>query len=99
MSFFETPARRLQFVRAGGATVLAIVFGVFPFLADVDQIGREFMLSLAGCCALVAFVCLRSALRTPASATVTSVLARVPRAQQASHYRRVLWLSLVAFPV
>ena len=53
----------------------------------------------AGLCALLGFLNLVLARRTPAEALVTTIPDRAPVPAQLRYYRRMLWLSLVAFPV
>jgi hypothetical protein len=99
MGFFQTPARRLHIVRACGSLVLAVVIGAFSFTPDVDYTGRIICLALAGLCVLMTFFNLWRARRTPSSATVTRIPALAPISVQAQLYRRLFWLSVIAFPI
>lgn len=98
MSFHETPLRRLHLVRAWGLLALAIGLGGFSFAPVVDAEGKVYCYVGAGICALMALFNFWRARRTPAEAIVTTNPDLAPVPEQIHYYRRMLWVSLIAFP-
>lgn len=99
MGFYETPLRRLRLVRAGAALVLAIAFAVIPFVAQLDTFGRVLSYASSGACVLAALVYVLWSRRTPPEKIVVAFPAHAPPSEQRRLYRRMLWASVVAFPV
>jgi hypothetical protein len=99
MSFFETPERRLYIVRACGLFVLALAIGALSLAPNVDEQGRVFCYALSGLCGLMGLFSLWRARRSSPKATVTLIPERAPIRDQVRQVRRMLWLSVVAFPV
>jgi hypothetical protein len=98
MSFYETPVRRFCIVRACGLFVLALGIGAFSFAPDVDSQGRIFCYAVAGLCVLMGLFNLRQARQSPPDATITTIPDRAPIPTQIHYFRRMLWLSAIAFP-
>jgi len=98
MSFHVTPLRRLRIVCGCGLLVLALGSAGVSFTPTIDAEGRVLCYAGAGLCALLGFLNLWWARRTPAEAMVTVIPDRAPVSEQVRYYRRMLWLSLIAFP-
>lgn len=99
MGFYETPVRRLRLVRACCALVLAVAFGVIPFVAELDPPGRIFSYALSGACLLAAALYVLWSRRTPPERTVVAFPEHAPLSERPRLYRRMLWVSAVAFPL
>jgi hypothetical protein len=96
MNFFETPSRRLAYVKAAGMFVLAVVFLVFPLLVDADSTGRMFGYILAGICFLGGLYNVWRARRTPKD-EVTIPFERSPASVKLRFCRRMLWITPPTF--
>ena len=99
MSFYETPVRRLSIVRACGCFVLSVVLVVLPFVIAADSFGCVFLFALAGFCLILGVLNLRQAQRTSPLDIFTVIPDHAPKSEQVRHFRRVLWLSIVAYPI
>jgi hypothetical protein len=99
MSFYETPVRRLCIVRAICFFVLALGIGAFSFAPAVDAEGRIFCYAGAGLCALIGLFNLWRARRSDPDAAVTPIPDRAPIPIQISYFRRMLLVSVIAFPI
>ena len=99
MSFFRTPLRRLCLLRAVALLILALVCLCFPLLADVDAFGRNFLIALTALCVALALFNFWRARRAAPGAFVTVDPQQASVPEQLRCYRRLLWMSSLAFPV
>jgi len=99
MGFYETPVRRLCIVRACGLFVVGTAIGVFSFFEKGETLGRVFCYAGVAFCGLLGLLNLWWARRARPSATVTVISDRASTCAQIRLCQRMLWLSLIAFPV
>jgi len=96
----EGPARRLCLVRAWSYLALVVGLIALSFLMDLSDVeGRIFGGCIVGfflSCSLYNFW---KARRTPPNEVVVSNPELLPAPVQVSYYRRMLVLSLIAFPI
>jgi hypothetical protein len=98
MNFFDTPVRRLHFVRAVGMFVLAFAMLAFPLLIKVDSLGLMFMLIFAGLCVLGGVLNIWWGRRTSPT-EIRPPINKAPVSIQMQYYRRMLWFFAVTFPI
>ena len=95
---FEIGRRRYAFAMAGYALAVAIIVAVLPLITPVDAQGRWFCFGLCGLFASIAgwrFIEARKS--SPTEPVFFDPSAAPPEAQE-KYFRRMLWVSAIAFP-
>lgn len=99
MTFQDTPLPRYYRGRGIAMLALAVVLILVSLLPAVDSLGLVFCLVLAALCTVSGFLNLRRARRASPQAVATIFPDRLAPAHQVRYYRRMLWLSAIAFPL
>jgi len=99
---FKTPARRLHFIYAYGCLAIVVVMLLLPFLVPIDETGMILGLMFVGVLLSKSAWHFFRAFRTPSRKQVMpmgELVKRLPTSSQIVYYRRVLWISGIAFPL
>jgi len=99
MSFYDTPVRRLEIVRACKSFVVAGALVFLSLLIRLDELGRILCFVLVTTFVPSGAFQLWSARQTSSDAAVTLFPHRAPVPEQVRFCRPSLWLSAFVFPV
>ncbi|HVJ82911.1 MAG TPA: hypothetical protein VNC50_17720, partial [Planctomycetia bacterium] len=99
MGFHETPQRRLHLITGIGLLAVSITIASIPILVDVDDLGRWFAWGFAAVIAASGIGELLRARDTPRDHVVATGVDHLPPQEQAAYYRKMLLISLAAFPI
>lgn len=97
--WFRTPERRYNLVLGASAGIVALFIGAIPLVAPVDAMGLVFVICFTSLSAAIATLRLVKAFKAPKDAVIYLHPEAAPEPLRRAGYRRLLWATIIAFPV